>query len=244
MQLPGRLAATTLGDLLGALHRERASGVLELVERSGASAGRAHRIVLDAGLVRDVETALGVPRVGEILRREGFIDGGAARLLARRLVAAPTLRAGEVLVGECGVSSGALGAALRFQLRARLDRLFELADGQIRFHVTGVPRPRERAVPLSPHEFLHGRPRARGASRRAPAPSPATPSKRHDPVRARALTVLGLGPAADRASVQRAFRALAREAHPDRFPAASAEERETLRRRFAELSAAYHALVA
>ena len=32
MHLPGRLKATTLGDLLGALHRSAASGSLELAE--------------------------------------------------------------------------------------------------------------------------------------------------------------------------------------------------------------------
>jgi DnaJ-class molecular chaperone len=56
--------------------------------------------------------------------------------------------------------------------------------------------------------------------------------------------VLGLEAGADRARVQRAFRRLAAEVHPDRHPWASAAERAALLRRFSELSAAYHELVA
>lgn len=237
MQLPGRLEATTLGDLLGALYRDRATGVLELVERSGVTAGRVHRVHLSAGLVEDVETSLAVARLGEILRREGFIDEHAARRLARRLGERPECRSGDLLVGDCGVTPAAVGAALRHQLRARLDQLFALADVEIRFRVARPRRATAGAVPLSPREFLYGRPRARAAAK-APA------SRRHDPVRSRALSVLGLDPGADRVSVQRAFRALARDAHPDRYPQASARERAELMRRFAEISAAYHALVA
>ncbi len=244
MQLPGRIEATTLGDLLGALYRARATGVLELVERAGVSAGRTHRVHLSGGLVEDVETAAGVARLGEILRREGFIDERGMRRLLHGLADTPTRRAGDLLVAECGVSMAAVGAALRCQLRARLDKLFTLADVSIRFHVARSRRDSAAAVPLSPREFLHGRPRARGAVGRAPRAQPGLPSKRHDPVRSRALSVLGLGPFADRDSVQRAFRALARDAHPDRFPRATASERAQLMQRFAEISAAYHALVA
>lgn len=236
MQLPGRLEATTLGDLLGALYRARATGVLELVERTGVNAGRAHRVHLSGGLVGDVETPMGVARIGEILRREGFIDEIGLRRLLRKLAESPARRAGELLVAECGVTTAAVGAALRYQLRARLDKLFSLADVAIRFHVARSYRDAV-TVPLSPREFLHGRPRARAVAERAPA-------RRHDPVRSRALSVLGLGPAADRDSVQRAFRALARDAHPDRFPRATPSERAELMRRFAEISAAYHSLVA
>jgi len=44
--------------------------------------------------------------------------------------------------------------------------------------------------------------------------------------------------------VQRAFRQLATRFHPDRHPGASVEVRSALMRRFAEITAAYHALVA
>ncbi|RYE89284.1 MAG: molecular chaperone DnaJ, partial [Myxococcales bacterium] len=46
MQLPGKLSLSTLGDLLGALHRGRTSGVLVLRETRGLSAGRRHHIHL------------------------------------------------------------------------------------------------------------------------------------------------------------------------------------------------------
>jgi DnaJ-domain-containing protein 1 len=44
--------------------------------------------------------------------------------------------------------------------------------------------------------------------------------------------------------VRRAFRQLAARSHPDRFPSADEGERRRLMQRFAELSAAYHALTA
>ena len=70
MQLPGRLKATTLGDLLGVLHRGDASGTLELVETSG----RAHRVHLAHGLVTAVEVDRAAASLGEILRDEEEVD--------------------------------------------------------------------------------------------------------------------------------------------------------------------------
>jgi curved DNA-binding protein CbpA len=55
---------------------------------------------------------------------------------------------------------------------------------------------------------------------------------------------LGLELSADQDAVRRAFRRLAAEVHPDRHPAASPGEVASLMKRFAELSAAYHQLVA
>jgi hypothetical protein len=49
--LPGRLRASTLGDLLGQMVRERVNGTLELREMKGPTAGVAHRIHLRNGLV-------------------------------------------------------------------------------------------------------------------------------------------------------------------------------------------------
>lgn len=244
MQLPGRLAVTTLGDLLGRLYRERASGVLELVEHSGVAAGRTHRVHIDAGLVRDVETTVGAPRLGELLAAEGLLAKGALTRLAQRLAAEPGRRAGDVLVAEQLVSPSVVGAGLRRQLRLRLDALFALRDAALRFRVA-LRRSADRdRVPLSPHEFLHGRPRRR-EQRRAPvgsaqSKSPPAPDRK----RAEAFEVLGLRPGADRQEVQQAFRQLARRLHPDRHPRATEAERIALLRRFARVSAAYHALVA
>jgi hypothetical protein len=242
MRLPGRLSATTLGDLLGALHRDRASGVLELIESGGAC--RVHRVHLDAGLVEAVETSLGVVRIGELLRREGFLGDDGLRRFLRRLSGSGKRRAGDLLLEDQMVTAPVLRAALRRQLRERLEALFALSDASVRFRVARPRSPEaNRAAPLSPREFLHGRARSRARRGAPPRTKPAAPPPAND-VRRRALGVLGLGEGADRESVQRAFRKLAAGVHPDRHPAASAEERARLMRRFVELSAAYHALVA
>ena len=183
MNLSGRLRLTTLGDVLGAVYRERTSGMLEVVETEGPYSGRTHRIHFVDGLVQDVES--------------GASDG---------------------LNGEIG---------------ARLDALFLLGDARLTFHVARPGRRTER--PLGPREFLHGRARSRDK---------VDQGRRRDPTRARALATLGLPDGADRAAVLRTFRMLASRLHPDRFPSATAEERASLMRRFAEITAAYHALVA
>jgi len=236
MNLPGRLNASTLGDLLGALHRAQASGVLELVEPAGATGGRRHRLHFDAGLVTDVDSPRSGGRIGEILAENGAVGRDALAHLTRLLVLAPGRRAGELMVENGLASVHAVTAALRHQARARLDSLFSLRDAVVSFHVAGR-RWAARHVPLSPREFLHGRPRARDGGRSAKA-------LRSDPVRTRALRTLGLASAADLDDVRQAFRALAAKSHPDRFPHASAPERALLIRRFTELSAAYHTLIA
>jgi hypothetical protein len=233
MNLPGRLGSMTLGDVLGALYREGATGVLELTEVDGACAGSVHRIHLVGGLVGFVEST--VARLGEILRRLGCIDDSALRKLSDRLEADSRRKAGQILLELGAVGSREVLLALRLQRRQRLERLFGVTGLRIAFRVargsgnTALP-------PLPPSEFLHGRTRARSASQSG--------TLRRDPVRARALSTLGLTDAADRAAVQRAFRKLAAEMHPDRFPRAQGSDRADLMRRFAEITAAYHALVA
>jgi len=227
------------------MHRERASGVLELVEVEGAAAGRRHRITLESGLVGAVETALRVARVGDILRSQGLVGDEVLKRLSRKLIEKPGRRTGDILVEDIELSPAIVGAALRRQLRLRLDALFSLRDASVRFHVAR-PVTAERTPPLSPREFLHGRPRARDAQVRRERPAAA---ERAAPVgrlraRERALAVLGLEAAADREAVQRAFRSLAARVHPDRYPTATARERADLLRQFSALSAAYHLLVA
>jgi hypothetical protein len=240
MKLPGRLRLTTLGDVLGALHRASASGILELTEDRGAT----HRVHLAEGMVTEIETSLSRQRLGDLLAGQGFLGARALARLARRLLEAPSRRAGEILVEEGLASADLISAGLRRQLRQKLDALFQLRDAQMTFR---IPRPaRADHRPLSPGEFLHGRPRRRsresdsasshyadvGSASRAAPPG----------ARARAFATLGLLPGADRATIQQAFRRLARNLHPDRFPNAAPNERARLLTRFAELSAAYHAL--
>jgi DnaJ-domain-containing protein 1 len=234
MNLPGRLCSTTLGDLLGQLHRGRVNGILELVEPSGAASGRAHRVFFDAGLVDHVETSLPAPRLGELLSREGVLTREALGRLARRLIVEPKKRSGEILVEERLASGDAVLSGLRRQLRLRLEALFRLPEALVRFHVR-PPRRGERGRPLDPSEFLHDRPRARQRGEHGAA-SKVSAAERE------ALGALGLLPGADRSEIKRAFRKLAAEAHPDRHPDADAEKRALLLRRFAQLSAAYHTL--
>lgn len=203
MHLPGRLSSSTLGDLLGSLHRERISGTIELCESGGPFGrgvpGRIHRIHLRGGLVAAVDTDL-----------------------------------------------PATGATARALVRARLDALFGLADATIAFR-TARPLPDAvRAAPLGPAEFLHGRPRARdrkaGRGRRDDPPPP--PAVTSDDPAERARRILGIARGAGLGEVRRAFRRLASALHPDRLGAAALDEQQRQAARFAELSAAYHLLVA
>jgi hypothetical protein len=127
----------------------------------------------------------------------------------------------------------------------------------------GRPRARDR-VPES-----EVRPRTRPATPRPPrvwpGPPPQVPreeTRREEPpkgksesssprrgglsseARRRALEQLGLPSTAGEEEVRRAFRKLAVELHPDRHVRSSAAERDRKARKFAEVSAAYHALVA
>lgn len=257
MQLPGRLSASTLGDLLGALHRQRTSGALELVE---TASGKRHRIHLVAGLVVEVETSRAVPRIGELLRRAGYFEAAAIGRMLRRLAEGDTRPAGEILVSEGLVDAEALTAALRAQIRAKLDELFGLEDAAIRFHAARRTGARH-AGPLTAGDFLHGRPRARDRRSDAPPPrqtsgadpasEPARSAQRHsvrpppiDGPRERALRMLGLAHDAQPTEVRRAFRRLAAELHPDRLARSTGDAQRTCAASFAELSAAYHLLVA
>jgi hypothetical protein len=186
MNLPGKLRLSTLGDLLGTLHRAEISGVLALREQRGATAGRCHRIHLDRGLITAVETTGASPE---------RLDRG--------------------------------------QAQGRLEELFRLEDADLSFHV--ARRGDGLAPPLTPVEFLHGRPRGRDRAKSAPPESSL--------LKRRALALLGLPPSATRRDVQRAFRAQALQLHPDRHPDASEERRAELGGAFARLTQAYRVLL-
>jgi DnaJ domain/Domain of unknown function (DUF4388) len=197
MQLPGRLSSSTLGDLLGALHRARVTGLLELSEVRGPRGrtvpGRLHRVHLRDGLVVAVDTPLPVPP-------------GAAPM----------------------------------------DALFSLEEATIAFR-TARPLPAAQLTLLGPSDFLHGRPRARDR-RHGRAAADEEPRSEARPLvdgaRDRARGLLGLPRDARQDEVRRAFRRLAGAVHPDRHAAAPAEEQREKASRLAELSAAYHLLVA
>ncbi len=245
MQLPGRLRATTLGDLLGSLHRSQASGALELTEATG----RMHRVHLASGLVTAVELDRASASLAEILRRQADVDEDVIRRSLLRALASRRLH-GEVLVREFHLSPDVVGRALRQQLMVRLSVLEDLADAQVTFRAA-VPRPRGALsdMPLDKAEFLAGRRRARerqdsaqsGTFRRAHATF--TPNA-WDPARERAFRALGLPFGAEPDDVKRAYRRLVRTYHPDLHPDVSHDERRSMEVRFAEVTAAYRALVA
>jgi len=277
MKVPGFLRLTTLGDVLGGIFREGASGVLELSESYGARAGMVHRVHLVSGAVVHVESAFPGTRLGDVLLQRGLIDPARLRRCAAQLTVTSGVRFGDLLLQSRALSEAALSEALRIQRNERLERLFELTDAKLSFHVA---RTRAGRDVMTPHAFLHGRKRYRDrtgqpAVRREPVRTAAddgdaahrdahaahrdghtahrdahaahrdahAPTRR-DPSRVRALSTLGLDAAADSATVKRAFRDLARSLHRDCHPSASLAERAELMRRFAEITAAYHALVA
>jgi DnaJ-domain-containing protein 1 len=251
MQLPGRLRSTTLGDLLGTLHRSRATGTLELAEFHG----RMHRVHLSRGLVVAVELDGPVPSLAEELRRANAVGDEVLKRSLLRAIASRRLH-GEVLVRDFKLSPSLIDTALRRQLTTRLSVLERLADAQILFRVTVRP-PRGALMddPLRPPEFLSGRRRARDRSASANGTPPPSPAYRRatssyeaapaaDPRQIAALRVLGVPLGADPAVIKRAYRQLARNFHPDLHPQASDEERRALAERFVEVTAAYQTLVA
>jgi hypothetical protein len=261
MQLPGRLRGTTLGDLLGVLHRAGATGTLELAE----DRGRTHRVHVARGLVVAVELDGAAPSLADVLRRERAADDDVIKRSLLRAMAAGRLH-GEVLVREFLLSPEVVDRALRRQLLARLSALESVAEARVAFRVTvRPPRGALHEAPLGPGEFLHGRRRAReqgsppppaassGPAYRRPAqtcgdwrPQSGSRSERETASKAttRAWTVLGVPPGTAPEEIKRAYRRLARSFHPDLHPGATDDERRALEARFAEVTDAYRALVA
>ncbi|MBV9947963.1 MAG: J domain-containing protein [Myxococcales bacterium] len=235
MHLPSRLRSTTLGDLLGALHRLSASGTLELVE----DRGRTHRVHLSAGLIVAVELDGVGPSLAEILRNDRTVAEDVLRRSLLRAMSSQRLH-GEVLVGDFHLSPHVVGSALRRQVLARLSVLEDLEDARVLFRVTVRP-PRWALLgsPLGPSEFLRGRRRARERAaepRSRPERAAASPSS--------AWFVLGVAPGSDVTEIKRAYRRLVRSVHPDLFPGASEGQRRALEARFVLINDAYRALVA
>jgi hypothetical protein len=235
MRLPGRLRSTTLGDLLGTLHRAQANGTLELTE----DRGRAHRVHIANGLVAAVEIDGAVASLAEMLRRDRAVDDDTLRRSLLRALSSRRLH-GEVLVRDFRLAPSVVGDAIRRQLAARLAILEKLTDARVGFRVTvRPPRGALFELPLEPREFLSGRRRARDRGEHAPPREPEQPD-----TRAAAWRVLGVTPGSDATEIKRAFRKRARELHPDLHPHATDDERRILESRFAEVTAAYRALVA
>jgi DnaJ domain len=243
MNLPGRLRATTLGDLLGTLHRAEATGTLELAE----DVGRTHRVYLSVGFVVAVEVDGASPTLGEILRHGHLVRDDLLKRSLLRAISSNRLH-GDVLVQDFRVEDGVVRAALRQQIMERLERLDRVTDARVLFRVAlRAPRGALTDTPLCASQFLPGKRRARDAVRAADAPSaPPSGARTCSPQRSRdvALRVLGVTSLADEPEIRRAYRRLARAFHPDLHPAASEDERRALVERFQAVTEAYRALVA
>ncbi len=253
MQLPGRLAKTTLGDLLGQIYRAGATGALEL-NVLGTTPQR-HRVHVQRGLVIGIELGLETPpdRLGEVLVRERLasMEDVAHALWRQQLLGAASPRHGELLVRLGVLTPEVRDAGLRKQARARMDALFALCegrDGELRFCVgpAAAPAAPKMNAPLLPRDFLHGRRRARLTKQQARQSEPLPPRAMAaaNLEKLRAMRLLGVDERADGAAIRRAFRVAASRVHPDRHQGASALERARLHMELAELSAAYHLLCA
>lgn len=229
MHLPGRLKTTTVGDLLGTLHRSRASGTLELTEDSG----RVHRVHLAEGRVTSVELDGASPPLLSILRQSGHVD---ERLQQRSILRAMASRrmVGEVLITDFHLSPAVVGAAVRKQLLERLALLERVIEARVSFRVTvRAPPGALRDEPLDAGEFLRGRRRAR--DRGTPTPAPSRPETG-------AWVLLGVRRDATPDELKHAYRKLARDLHPDLHPHATPEQRTELAQRFSAVTTAYHEL--
>jgi hypothetical protein len=241
MNLPGRLKMTTLGDLLGTLHRAEATGTLELAE----DVGRTHRVYLSGGFVVSVEIDGAALTLGDILRRDHALEDDLLKRSLLRAMSSQRLH-GDVLVRDFRVDDAIVGAALRQQILARLERLDLLIDARVLFRVAvRTPRSALMGSPVPPSQFLAGKKRARDAAGRANGTRTAG-ARLCAPERTRdvALRVLGVSTTADEPEIRRAYRRLARAFHPDLHPRASDDERRALVQRFQAVTEAYRALVA
>ncbi len=229
MILPGRLASTTLGDLLGTLYRVRASGALELLEPRG----RMHRVFVRQGLVFSVEFDGAAPELGQFLRQSCVADDDTLRRALLRAMSSRRLH-GEVLVRDFRVDAKLVAQALRTQLLDRLSRLDRIVDATVTFRLRApLPRGAEPEEPMGTCEFLQGRKRAREVAK---------PSC--NPARANAMRVLGLDSDSSLDEARRAYRQLVRTIHPDLATNASDAERDRLSKRMREINEAYRLLSA
>lgn len=229
--LPARLERSTLGDLLGSLHRGRANGRLELVEVDGPTSGARRTIHLTGGAIVRVDGP-GL-RLGERLAPDPTRRLAIERALAARAPGDVRL-SGEVLVGAGLADAETVRAALRAQAAERLEGLFALQRAQVRFRVAAGAAPAAPRIALGPDVFLHGRPRRETRADTSPPPPPVAAPSPFD----ESLATLGLSPAdATPEAIGRAFRRRAAALHPDR--ARDATTRRVLERAFAQLGDAY-----
>ncbi|HET9619994.1 MAG TPA: J domain-containing protein [Kofleriaceae bacterium] len=158
---------------------------------------------------------------------EAQLDGALAEALVGELTGARLSLRGELLPIALDDADRRMIGALA-QPR-RLDQIWSLAR-----------TPRFRLLAFL--HFLRGIGALVVDGVAAEPPRPRLAARPSDPRLAAART-LGVDAAADADTIKRAYRRLARTLHPDLQPDADEARRRTLERRFAEVTAAYEALV-
>jgi len=227
--LPGTLDRSTLGDVLGLLHRGRATGFLELSLRS-----RRNFIFLSSG--KPSAVASDGPGIGELLLSRGVIDRTALDRAARARRRGDQLL-GELLLDQGAVDDATIEGAMAAQTAERLDSLYRINKAEIRFHVATfgaekppIPLRAAYAAPqLHPAVFLYGRPRARTRGKTSEADA-----------RRSALRALGITGDASQEDIRKAYKRLVLELHPDR---AESSDRAELNGKLARVTAAYSLLM-
>ncbi len=245
MQLSSRLRDTTLGDLLALMHRNNASGVLELLESRSR-----HAIHLRRGYVQAVESECATLRLGDVATRRwgiGRISVERARMYAH----SKGIKIGQALVALRVIEANQLDALLAEQQRARLEMLYGLRDAELRFRVSRpLPLGAAEQNPLGVRDTFYGRPRKQARSASASSPPP-TPPRSHTTAThttyarvsshpfAKEYAELGVSLDADATMIRKSFRELVLHLHPDRAQQLSAQEREIRAQRLVSVIRAY-----
>lgn len=233
---------------MGALYRQRLSGVLQLI-----SAGHTNEIELQNGLVVRVNLGFEAQRLGDQLRRHARdpqqFDRAMRVALARSSDARPL---GERLVATGAACARVIGEVVQELHQTRLERLFCVAQGQLRFRI--LYRATRSGIVMGPASFLHDRRRYRDRAKSRSAREgayDAADSNRASLDRAnlnpaeleRAYGLLGLTPGASAARIKAAFKVRAAECHPDRVQHRGAAAVEHATGQFRQCADSYRLLM-
>ena len=252
-----RLARGELVRLLYRLGRQGASGVLTLSPR--ASRGELFVLRRGAAVLPDGELAKRtlMSRLARLVAQDELgcvFEGGVPSAppgVQHQLGLAVWARAHleQQLDGSLAETIVRELAGIRLSIRAEL--VPEASDEADRRMIAAMAHPRrlDQIWPLARTPrfrliaFLHFLRGVGALDVEGIAAERSAPVRSLDHRRQAALRLLGVAADADLDTVKRAYRRLARAIHPDLQPEAIGESRRTLERRFAEITAAYQALV-
>jgi hypothetical protein len=223
MLVPSHLRDTTLGDVLAVLHRNFASGVLEIDDTRSR-----HAIHVRRGLVCAVEVSNPSLRFGGVAVTYKACDPQVIEHLAQTEAVRP-LRLGQRLVMAGILSVRDRDDVLHTQRIKRLERLFYVEDAELRFEdVRALPPGSAELAPMSARDVFFGRRRHRdGASL----------------MRIHALGVLGLNANATITEVRERYRERVAMLHPDHTGHLDQATREAMLRELRAVIEAYRALL-